>query len=214
MFQFPGFPSMRYGLAHGWRGFAPAGFPHSDIRGSMDICSSPRLFAACHVFLRLLVPRHPPCALISLTDSAAPARHSVAWLVALSCLAFQRLPPPSGSSFLWHALACLWMSDESYLYDFLFSMQFSRCRERRSLTASGSHPWQGLPSLPRIAVRAFFSFIFGGHLLSHAVSSIVPSAARVLTIVFGMGTGVSPGRVATEICRYLPAAGDAPRLRP
>ena len=44
-----------------------AGFPHSDIRGSMDICSSPRLFAAYHVFLRLLVPRHPPCALLSLT---------------------------------------------------------------------------------------------------------------------------------------------------
>ena len=42
-------------------------FPHSDICGSMDICSSPQLFAAYHVFLRLLVPRHPPCALISLT---------------------------------------------------------------------------------------------------------------------------------------------------
>ena len=40
------------------------GFPHSDIPGSMDICSSPRLFAACHVLLRLLVPRHPPCALL------------------------------------------------------------------------------------------------------------------------------------------------------
>ena len=47
---------------------ASAGFPHSDIRGSMDICSSPRLFAACHVFLRLLVPRHPPCALSCLTS--------------------------------------------------------------------------------------------------------------------------------------------------
>ena len=44
-----------------------AGFPHSDICGSMDICSSPQLFAAYHVFRRLLVPRHPPCALISLT---------------------------------------------------------------------------------------------------------------------------------------------------
>ena len=44
-----------------------AGFPHSDIRGSPDICSSPRLFAAYHVFLRLSVPRHPPCALYSLT---------------------------------------------------------------------------------------------------------------------------------------------------
>ena len=40
-----------------------AGFPHSDISGSLDICSSPKLFAACHVFHRLLVPRHPPCAL-------------------------------------------------------------------------------------------------------------------------------------------------------
>ena len=39
------------------------GFPHSEICGSMDICSSPQLIAAYHVFLRLLVPRHPPCAL-------------------------------------------------------------------------------------------------------------------------------------------------------
>ena len=44
-----------------------AGFPHSDICGSMDMCSSPQLFAAYHVFHRLLVPRHPPCALSSLT---------------------------------------------------------------------------------------------------------------------------------------------------
>ena len=39
------------------------GFPHSDISGSSLICSSPKLFAAYHVFHRLLVPRHPPCAL-------------------------------------------------------------------------------------------------------------------------------------------------------
>ena len=45
-----------------------ARFPHSDTPGSMDICSSPGLFAAYHVFLRLLVPRHPPCALSSLTS--------------------------------------------------------------------------------------------------------------------------------------------------
>ena len=43
------------------------GSPHSDICGSRDICSSPQLFAAYHVFLRLLVPRHPPCALVRLT---------------------------------------------------------------------------------------------------------------------------------------------------
>ena len=37
----------------------------------------------------------------------------------------------------------------------------------------------------------------GTLLLSHTVSSIVPSAAWVLTIVFGMGTGVSPTRIGT-----------------
>ena len=45
-----------------------SGFPHSDISGSLDICSSPKLFAAYHVFHRLLVPRHSPCALYSLTN--------------------------------------------------------------------------------------------------------------------------------------------------
>ena len=45
------------------------GFPHSEICGSMDICSLPQLIAAYHVFHRLLVPRHPPCALLRLTAS-------------------------------------------------------------------------------------------------------------------------------------------------
>ena len=44
-----------------------AGFPHSEICGSKDICSSPQLIAAYHVFHRLLVPRHPPYALSTLT---------------------------------------------------------------------------------------------------------------------------------------------------
>ena len=42
------------------------GFPHSEICGSKVICTSPQLIAACHVLLRLLLPRHPPYALISL----------------------------------------------------------------------------------------------------------------------------------------------------
>ena len=46
-------------------------FPHSEISGSKDICSSPKLFAAYHVFHRLLVPRHPPYALISITNSTS-----------------------------------------------------------------------------------------------------------------------------------------------
>ena len=76
----------------------PAGFPHSDISGSMDICSSPKLFAAYHVFHRLLVPRHPPCALISLTIGFPPRVrssskvHSVAPMVGclqtIACFCF------------------------------------------------------------------------------------------------------------------------------
>ena len=45
------------------------GFPHSDIRGSTIARISPRLFAACHVLLRLLAPRHPPNALFALNTS-------------------------------------------------------------------------------------------------------------------------------------------------
>ena len=48
-------------------GITLSGFPHSDICGLTDICSSPQLFAACHVLLRLPVPRHSPCALSCLT---------------------------------------------------------------------------------------------------------------------------------------------------
>ena len=44
-----------------------AGFPHSDIHGSMPAFGSPWLFADCCVLRRLLVPRHSPCALCSLT---------------------------------------------------------------------------------------------------------------------------------------------------
>src|ERR1051325_106614 len=42
------------------------GLPHSDIHGSTPARGSPWLFAACHVLHRLLVPRHPPNALLLL----------------------------------------------------------------------------------------------------------------------------------------------------
>ena len=38
----------------------------------------------------------------------------------------------------------------------------------------------------------------GSRLLFHTVSSIVPSAVQVLTVVFGMRTGVAPARIATR----------------
>ncbi len=46
--------------------FSLDGFPHSESHGSRLACSSPWIFAAYRVFLRLLVPRHSPYALRSL----------------------------------------------------------------------------------------------------------------------------------------------------
>ena len=58
-------------------GVFPVRFPHSDIHGSQVICTSPWLFAAYHVFHRLLVPRHPPCALLCLTSRCIALQHFV-----------------------------------------------------------------------------------------------------------------------------------------
>src|SRR5438874_10715245 len=67
MVHFPGFARAQLWIHRAVRGFYPRGFPHSEIPGSMPACGSPRLIAACHVLHRLLLPRHPPCALSSLT---------------------------------------------------------------------------------------------------------------------------------------------------
>ena len=77
MFQFRAFPSYAYLIQRTITEYCSAGFPHSEISGSTDICSSPKLIAACHVLRRLLMPRHSPCALYSLTfvdvDSIIPS---------------------------------------------------------------------------------------------------------------------------------------------
>ena len=54
-----------YSLNDTW-GF-PCEFPHSEIFGSQAMCAYPKLIAAYHVFHRLPVPRHSPCALVRLT---------------------------------------------------------------------------------------------------------------------------------------------------
>ena len=69
MFQFRRFPTYAYLIQRTLTEYCSAGFPHSEIPGSMPMCGSPRLIAACHVLLRLSMPRHSPCALISLTSS-------------------------------------------------------------------------------------------------------------------------------------------------
>ena len=67
MVHFPRFARTRLCIHRAVLRFYRSGFPHSDIPGSKPACGSPRLFAACHVLHRLLPPRHPPCALSSLT---------------------------------------------------------------------------------------------------------------------------------------------------
>ena len=77
MFQFRRFPTYTYLIQCTLHGYCPCGLPHSEISGSMDICSSPKLIAACHVLHRLLMPRHSPCALSSLTNRRRNSLHSV-----------------------------------------------------------------------------------------------------------------------------------------
>src|SRR4029077_8174028 len=69
-----GFASPHYGFM--LRYSFPGGLPHSDIHGSKPARGSPWLFAACDVLHRLLVPRHPPNALLLLeiTGSAPKGR--------------------------------------------------------------------------------------------------------------------------------------------
>ena len=54
-------------LPFGIHALLACGFAHSDSSGSLLTYSSPKRFAVRRVLLRLLVPRHPLCALISLT---------------------------------------------------------------------------------------------------------------------------------------------------
>ena len=60
MFQFPPFAPAKLVtcLQH-------ARLPHSEITGSIPVCSSPVLIAAYHVLHRLQKPRHPPFALVT-----------------------------------------------------------------------------------------------------------------------------------------------------
>ena len=69
MFQFRAFPPYTYLIQCTVLEYCSSVLPHSVISGSMLICSSPKLFAACHDLHRLLMPRHSPCALYSLTCS-------------------------------------------------------------------------------------------------------------------------------------------------
>ena len=76
MFQFRRFPAYAYLIQRTLHRYCLCGLPHSEISGSQDICSSPKLIAAYRVLRRLLMPRHSPCALSSLTYRRRSSLHS------------------------------------------------------------------------------------------------------------------------------------------
>ena len=84
MFQFPRFAS-RTGRD---RRHLPPGLSHSEIPGSMVICTYPRLIAAYHVLLRLNEPRHPPCALSYFLSTLSPAFRPAETPILQLCLWF------------------------------------------------------------------------------------------------------------------------------
>ena len=67
MFQFPGLAAQSLCIQPCANAYDRIRLPDSEISGSTLVRSYPELFAAIHVLLRLSTPRHPPCALSSLT---------------------------------------------------------------------------------------------------------------------------------------------------
>ena len=144
MFQFRRFPTYAYLIQRRLTEYCSAGLPHSVISGSKPICGSPKLIAACHDLHRLLMPRHSPCALYSLTSRrvSAPLWFSELCrplrsfqfgellypfperLPAIRFKVFHNLLALQRSLFRAHASLCCLL----FIILSIFVVQFSRCR--------------------------------------------------------------------------------------
>ena len=193
MFQFPRFPPMRYGFTHGCIGSSYAGLPiqRSSARRS---CAPPRglsqlitsfIGSQCQGIRPAPFLFDRPCPPVAsggrLAFPAAgwpPAARFVCY--SMSFLSLTRAP----SIWVWKVRRIYIVYAVFKVRCWLYSHQPSRCTVLHvpgSLV--GIHPNLSLlswrpPALPR--------------------DCAVPSAARALTFVFGMGTGMSPGRIATR----------------
>ena len=126
MFQFPGFALCYCRVTV----LQTAGLSHSEIPGSMVICTYPGLIAAYHVLHRLHEPRHPPCALyyflydISfslalLPQSAEPLILSAVLIVKFSLLRIathREFTLKLNLSLTFYSLSCVNMSKISCIY--------------------------------------------------------------------------------------------------
>jgi len=66
-FSSPGVPLYTYEFSVQYYSITSSGFPHSETSGSQPAYGSPKHIGVCPVLHRHLAPRHPPCALRSLT---------------------------------------------------------------------------------------------------------------------------------------------------
>ena len=91
------------------------GFPHSEILGSKPILGSPKLIAEYHVLHRLLLPRHPPNALLALdpirkeTDIFMSPRAALVRRRPFSRIRKHTIPRPSVSCALRSRLKGTWL---------------------------------------------------------------------------------------------------------
>jgi hypothetical protein len=68
------------------RAFPRAGFPIRISPARAGAHPSPELFAVCHVLRRRLAPRHPPCALSSLSATCVAEKLSFSRFFCLRCV--------------------------------------------------------------------------------------------------------------------------------
>ena len=164
-----------YSLYDTW-GF-PCVFPHSEISGSLAMCAYPKLIAAYHVLHRLLMPRHSPCALCSLTftrllylitSSTVKSIHSrtqVLFISYLSCflvLSYIKLRNLSVKNFQSFALNITknisWLTSQYVLKLYIIHVQFSKNKiysYKLSITTSTSSLCYSRVSYAPLLIRRF-----------------------------------------------------------
>ena len=162
MFQFRRFPAYCYFIHSTLTRYCRAGFPHSDIHGSRDICSSPWLFAACRVLHRLLMPRHSPCALSSLTSSSQTSLRS--------------LPPPGCAFRRKLIFAPLLLLPNSKFTLNLFLRVFATCYGLHSC----SQNYAGISQ--KISLIVVLPLKFHIFCCCHTLSSVAPSVALLFFV--------------------------------
>ena len=90
MVHFPEFAHARLCIQWDVPEVCREGFPIRRSPVITPVCGLPKLIAACHVLHRLSLPRHPPCALSSLTIELTPAQGAESLR---SCLSYPSYSP-------------------------------------------------------------------------------------------------------------------------